>query len=217
MKKFIYALFTIVMLLSIIPFATSAEETAMPSKPELIIKACNIFPEYANVIRGENLQVPMDRAFAAPVVTTNITRDISDSETMTYTEYSDGTAYITLAEWKFDADVTDAEVQLGNNATYHTVSFAVTCNMGDTGTFYLNDLQYTVHSYDYDEITNEGSSYADGCYAEYFRKNLKENATTDAYVQYVIEFYSAYSSKNTYFTFSLRNNSASMLPNDDSF
>ena len=205
------------MLLSIIPFAASAEETAMPSKPELIDKACNIFPEYADVIRGENLQMSIYSAFAVPVVTTNITRNISDSETMTYTEYSDGTAYITLAEWKFDADVTDAEVQLGNNATYHTVSFAVTCNMGDTGTFYLNDLQYTVHSYGYDEITNEGKYDTDGCYAEFFRKNLKENATTAAYIQYVIEFYSAYSSRNTYFSFSIQNNTASMLPNDDSF
>lgn len=222
MKKFVAVLLTAIIFLSCGTMDAEAAEQSSPERAILVSEACKVFPEYASVIRGENLtSAAYNSRSNSTEVAVSITRDLTDSKQLSYTEYTDGTAVVAEVEWKFDTDATDGYAKPGTNCTYHKVSYKVICNYS-YGEFYLDDLQYTVYSTANDVITDVGTASTNSnsaCSITQSRNNLQETNSTPAYVSHYLEFISkgALSSRNVTFTFSLDDNTAYISPNDDSF
>lgn len=191
MKKIIAILVAFVMLFSAMTFSVSAAEIEQSGYESLVAKASAAFPEYAEKMQNPNINPSVyARNPESRELLVNETRSISDKESITYTEYSDG--LILLSGYEFTAKTITVDRVTNSSSTNITLNIEATC-VNDTayhGYFHLDGVKYTLRSSAYDSITNTGTAWREGyCNkATRFLNNPNETATSYAELGYELHF-----------------------------
>ena len=193
MKKLFALLLVFAMIFATLPFtAFASEATSMQS--QLTIKACNAFPEYANKIRAQEQQIAHNQLSVlsnqSKDVIINETRDISDTESITYTEFSNGVIMLTGSSVSYDVE-SDNTSTSGSNVN-HTVDIYAELVGYPNCHVNLYDIKYTIVKNGYDKITSKGTSVkgskCTGCsvaiYPSTESSSSKAKLTADIYFQY---------------------------------
>ena len=153
MKKFVAFFLSIAMVLPLLCTNAYAAKTENESVFE---KACELFPEYADTIRNEGI-VPNGRSSDAQtrVKVFEETRKYSDSQSITYTEFSDGSAYVTSSDFKRTFEQTDNEI-LSPYLIRYTCNFSVYATYDRSKKMGINGIKFIIDSLSYDNITDKG-------------------------------------------------------------
>lgn len=185
MKRVLSILLAAVLLLTMMPFAAFADESEASVHDELIAQACEVFPEYAEIIRGSGEMIsPFVTYSTGNVVVYSETRSISDNHSMTISQYSDGAVAISDLSG-FTSTLTDFDSVGYTTRDVITASFKVTMS-GASGYFCLNNFKCSIFHSDYDRIDSVGTISCSGATynSSAITKNLRETATS--YARYTI-------------------------------
>ena len=200
MKKSISILLSIILILTAFPFYCFATEQDTAEREELIALACEVFPEYCDAIQGQAIStytLPRSTDTIEEVFTE--TRNISDTTTLTYTQYSDGSGILTQLSTTdgCEKDVTYDERHASAGATYSSITIEATYTgestngYGSNGYFKLTGLEYVIMSGDYDYIGDIGRySVNSDCrvISNATICTLNESASGPAILQYRLNF-----------------------------
>lgn len=186
MKRKLLSLFlAFSLLLTVLPFYVLAEEDKPLSREEHLALACEIFPEYADLISGTRTISTYLQRSTEPEVVFSETRNLSDTYQMTLIEYSDGETVIISNNTTYISKIQSAS---GAGISYYVVDFLVTME-GSTQQFIVENAKFTINYNDYDFITSKGDfSNSTTSQKGGEIKQAYENASGDAWVQYSAEF-----------------------------
>lgn len=210
-RLFIYLL-TICVTFSILVTPAHAAENSTSEREQLIHLACDVFPEYASILRGEdNSYLINTRSISEPTVVYSETRSVSENCELMYTQYSNGRATAT----QFTYTEVDRSAEVGAGIITTTLTIKVACT-DSPGVFTLSNIQYSISQSTYDFFVGEGSPAANST-CQYFRETgnyayvKRETASGPAYIEYHLTFkeYGAttwFNSFQVIFRISLRNN-----------
>lgn len=191
MKKIISLLLCLALLLSL-PLSSYADAETNSPMDELITKACAAFPEYADKIRNQPINSQSTRTYTANYVVLSDSRDISDSETIYYDEYGDGSILLTSVQHACQAiiDVSGDDKPSGTSSTGWNYTLSIKAGMANTNSYYTwSNIRLTIAD-GYDRITNTGtiSKKGDCLDPSLTGKQLVETASKRAYVSYHLVF-----------------------------
>lgn len=160
MRKFLnlVLVFSLVITMTIPTFAVEVSSETTISESELAFKrACELFPEHADTIcnntddRSRMLTDPADR-----IKVFEETREYSENLSITYTEFSDGTAFISTNDFYRTCEFGNPEI-VSPYLLHYTCKMTVYSNYDRTKKLVVNGIQYYVDSMSYDNITNRGT------------------------------------------------------------
>lgn len=162
MKRVLSILLAAVLLFTMMPFAAFADESEASERDELLAQACEVFPEYASMIRGEYVapqSLPQDggneKLFEEH-------RDISDTTTMSIVGYMSGDVYVTTQTTSgYEITYSTSNVSSGVTGVRGFVSFRATCTNA-SGLFKLNDVQFQILYNASDYFMSYGTPIYDG-------------------------------------------------------
>ena len=194
MKKFTAFFMSIVMMLAFLPQYANAASVTFKEKEELYLLASEVFPEYADKILSKGRATfTANRSSAPRQVVTSISREVSATEIMTYTEYSDGV--ILLTDASYDKDLTVTNLDQSTMAAHYTMNIKATCSAGDytcSGYFKLTGLSFSIIAQSNDFISSVGSTtYEPLCYktnVPEFTPIMNETASQHARLEFYLTF-----------------------------
>lgn len=192
MKRFLSIFLALVMLLAVMPLSTYAAENKT-GRDILLEKACAAFPEYASKIAADTAPISTYSFQQERVVVFSETRELSDNELVSYTEYSDGLILL--------SDVTpNSSVKYNSTTDVGTqikvdITVTATCS-GVNSYFKASNVKFTIEEYGYDHIDSIGSPRAypssytsyDNCQYDSYSLNSYETASAKASVGYSLFF-----------------------------
>lgn len=145
MKKITSFCLAVIVLASVLPLSTKAADTYPSERDKLISLACQTFPEYSSKILAENDNITYMQPYSlqTPQVSHEETRWISETEGITYTEFSDGLVY--LSSYYLEPTYSH-QTSVSDNGT----TTVITCTIGMTsnynGDFYaqIKNVKYAI-------------------------------------------------------------------------
>ncbi len=183
MKKLLALVLSLSLMFTLVPCCALAADADQSGYDTLVDKAASAFPEYAAKLLNPSYRPSVyTRNAAARVLVVSETRSISDKESITYTEYSDG--LVLLSDYDFTYETTEVDYYTGSTYRSITIDIEAACvATGYSGYFYLNGVSYKLYDgYDnFDRITNPGTEHKGTNCISYHR---------DSYTQ--IESYTGY-------------------------
>lgn len=183
MKKFVVFFLSIAMMLSLLCTNAYAAEIENDSVFE---KACELFPEHADTIRNVGV-APYERSSDAHtrVKVFEETRKYSDNQAITYTEFSDGSAYVTSSDFKRTFEQTDSEI-LSSYLIRYTCNFSVYATYDRSKKMGINGIKFIIDSISYDNITDRGTIASDSVSHTFINEDWKswEDSSGHAYASY---------------------------------
>lgn len=186
MKKLLTITLALFIVASILPVASFATTDDTSSHYEHIALACDIFPEYADILSGDIPAINTRSISSEPEVIIRETRSIDENTEMTYVQYSNGVAYVATSD--FDYTTSLIGQQTGGGATACTVNLTVDSSISDQ-TFKAKNVKFTIVGQGYDTIVSEGdlsSSTTNDAYVS--RISNWETSSQSAYVKYFAQF-----------------------------
>ena len=157
MKKYISIFLCAVLLLGALPCQASAADNTS-THDELIALACEVFPEYADILRNPPVAMFARSTGTEDKVIFRETRDISDNHNVSIAVYQSGFAVV--SDSIFKVEVTDSSGNEDGDNYLGTASYRVTCP-GLGGAFELNDVKYKVRRGKSGIFTSYGTYSAD--------------------------------------------------------
>ena len=172
MKRVLSILLAAVLLLTMMPFAAFADESEASERDRLLAQACEVFPEYASMIRGEYVapqNLPQDggneKLFEEH-------RDISETTSMSIVGYKSGDVYVTEQTTSgFEITYSTSNVSSSVTGVRGFVTFNATCT-NSSGLFKLKDVQIQILYNASDYFMSYGTPYYDGIITEIGEKSL---------------------------------------------
>ena len=187
MKKVISLCLAALMLMTVLPFSALAANANMSERDQLIALACDTFPEYASKIRGEGLSIDsVLRSTQSRELVIEETRSLSESESISYIEYSDGSVYLLdyyiIPEYFYVDSSSDSAT-----STLYTCQINISCNFNSGAYGHITDLKYIISYSGFDQITDVGTPMKGDFNRLEPNTNsniLVETATSDAHISY---------------------------------
>lgn len=183
MKKFVTFLLSIAMLLPLL--CTNAYAATIESA-SVFEKACELFPEHADTILNKGI-VPYSRSSDTQtrVKVFEETRKYSENQAITYTEFSDGSAYVTSSDFKRTFEQTNSE-PLSSYLIRYTCNFSVYATSDRSKKLGINGIKFIIDSLSYDNITSRGSITSDSVSHASINNTWKswEDSSGHAYASY---------------------------------
>lgn len=192
MKKLLALFLSVALMFTLVPFGVSASDTQQSGCDALVDKAVAAFPEYAAKMLNPSYCPSVNtRNTKARVLVVSETRPISDTESITYAEYSDG--LVLLSDYNFTCEATEVDSYTGSAYTSITINIeAASISTGYNGYFNLDGVSYRLYDgYDnFDRITNLGTERkGTNCIsASRDTYTLKESDTGYAGIEYSLGF-----------------------------
>ena len=154
MKKILSICTVIMMLLTMLPVNVFACDNTAPTYDELIALACEVFPEYAPAITGNNTSTCTNsRSINQDEVVYRETRQLSSNESLGISLLASGNAIVIYGntDWiSYTASTTD----INSIGVAGTATFTV-ATQGRS--FVLSDVSFTIYDYADDYFTNYGT------------------------------------------------------------
>jgi len=168
LQKIFATILAVTLLVTVFPDYMYAEEQNgaymvedVEMRQVVIQKAIEAFPEYEKEIKGETeINLLKTRGIADDEVVINETRNLSENEIITYTQYESGiaTAALGYVEGKEVTIIRD----YADYATYSMDAW-MTHSLSST-MLYIQDIEFAIYDLSFDKITNRGSLESDGAY-----------------------------------------------------
>ena len=215
MKRSLSILVAIIMLLTTLPFsAMAASDVDSSAHDELISKAYEVFPEVSDKIAKGSLSIDTYQASVndySPKIVCSVSRNVSNDEILTYTEYDNG--FVTLASAKFNASFTTDNTDVSGSITYITATLKGTvANVGCSNVFIAEDFVFAIYGNGYDRIISLGNYYVTnggGIESAGIGRQIETSSSPAvAYFRTIICYQG--NPYNGLYTFSLRNNTPSV-------
>lgn len=211
MKRTLSILLAALLLVTMLPLSVGAEE-ATSERERLMALACEVFPEYADVIAAD--QAPAEnrlRSIEKPTVVFTETRKVSNDEYITYTELSNG--IVTLVDLATDPTLTYVSEHMTGTSTSYTATLTGTAP-GSMQTFKATGVRFTIYNSSYDRVISTGTPKVinpnNTIYAEgdeiIVTRNEYETATTAAMAYYKFPIIFGTTDYDGVFTLSIMNN-----------
>lgn len=221
MKKIVSLLLVLTVVCTTLPLGVFAAETSTDNveRDALIAQACEVFPEYSSkiVTQGINTQVS-PRSTSQRELVASLAREVSENETMVYSEYSDG--IILLTDYTAQKEVTTVDRYSSSFAVNVTVDIKATCS-NISGYFKLSNVKYSLINGAYDVINDVGTKTVSGRCSIHtaYTPVLNETASRPASLSYRLTFRygsTGAQSINTLLTLTVQNDSATVTHEDNS-
>jgi len=188
MKKFV-ALFLVIGIFASFGFlsanaveSVNTETVRQPlSDEELDNLAAKAFPEYAERILNPQISSATSSS-RSNVKVIEETRQISETESITYIEYADGRGSIV-----FVTDVYEGSTSTGSNSTTKVLDFQIR-HVFISGSMYISGFTYTIVNGGYDYINSVGTFTTSDGAATPSVSRLKETSSANAQVFYTYTF-----------------------------
>lgn len=167
MKRLFAMLISFALVFTLLPVDALAMESKRSGYDSLVEKAAAVFPEYSGKLLNPSYQNAMYTHDPADrVLVVKETRPISDRESITYIEYSDG--LILLSGYNFTYESTVVDSSTGSTERKYTIDIEAACvfESSPDGYFYLDGVSYILRDgYDnFDSITDPGTArLGDNC------------------------------------------------------
>lgn len=180
MKKIISIFLCVIMILGMLPFCVSAAEDSN-THDELINLACEVFPEYRDIILGEPIAT---RSIENNVLISNETRKISDTETLGIARYINGytVVYVTAVDVSLEPDETSSGI---GPDIIGRVDFRATSNIDKDSYFALDGVGFIIHQNGTGYFTAYGTPDAQG------DVSYSEEDVSTTHIEYNISMLSA--------------------------
>lgn len=196
MKKCLSLIMAIVLICCVFPISVSATEPEVLSRNALIEEACNLFPEYESKIRGKNLSATYSQSRSSDncKLVYEETRSVSNTQNITYSEFSDGTVYVTgstINAW-YQTNFTESD---NSFTTIYTGNFTITSNVNENALIVIEKIKFAIatayNSMDY--MISPGSATTESSAKVNSAIITRETETTNlpAEITYRIQFTSA--------------------------
>lgn len=160
MKKILCCVLSLTLLFALIPTKANA---VSQEQEDLIELACSVFPEYSDkIINPSPPASTYSRTQDTPSLIVNESRAVSETETLMYSEYSDGT--VLLTDWEVTANSPTVTIEDRYSSSYavnYTVTLKATC-AHVTGYFELQNAKFSLINNAYDQITDTGTEVRSG-------------------------------------------------------
>ncbi len=159
MKKWISFVLSFALLIGVLPFSVSADEEENIAN-QLVTDACIIFPEYASKISSKHNGInPASIPAESKTLLVQESRPLTNSTTIHYSEYSDGTIMLASDSVSYSTTVVDSVT--GGVKTTYTININASL-VGYSGcTCTLKNVKYMIDSSGYDKIISQGTSQKD--------------------------------------------------------
>lgn len=145
MRKFISICMVAIIVCTLFPASILAQEADRDEQTQLLALACEVFPEYASIIRGENAvgyNLPDSDNFNEVVFTE--TRDISETENLSITQLASGDVIVLNAYYDYtNLEKTDSSISNVGTDTIGYASFKATCT-GVSGLFQYKNVGFII-------------------------------------------------------------------------
>lgn len=193
MKKLFSFFITFTLLFTFVPFNVSASEVEQSDDLTLTDKALIVFPEFAEKMSTPNNRTSTySRRNANSTLVAKETRPISDTEFITYAEYSDG--LILLSGYSFPYESSLDNAYYGSTFKSLTIDIEAECILygSSIGSFTLDNVNYVINNGDnnFDSITDPGTGSKSGQCISGTRVDYRENETATQYARlsYELQF-----------------------------
>lgn len=185
MKKLLSMCLDAILLVTLFPVHALAVEYS--EDDDLIELACEVFPEYEASIRGEIFPKNENSRSSNREVIISESRQVSENQTLYYTEYSDGVALV--ASSGFTPTETIINNDTGASATTITSKLVVKCTWSNQE-FICNNVKYVTVSSQPDYIISTGNLSDSDTNDAYVKENTKykENSSGPARIDYYAQF-----------------------------
>lgn len=207
MKKAVVMILTVCLLAVQLVLPTCAETYEDKDQQRLIELACNAFPEYEDSIVHPVKPTRQARSASRPQIAVTKARKVSDKMCIVYSQYEDGTVFLTSiegeglqvarGEWDWQGDlekppvtqIEKGEVVKSTNYQKHPLTIVGT-HPGAIGSFKISNFCYVINEKGYDYISNTGTGTTTGnCTACNLNgSRLKENSSQLACASYMSTF-----------------------------
>lgn len=148
--------------------------------------ACELFPEYADtILNNANARSRLAHNSQEIVKVFEETREYSESLAITYTEFSDGTAFVSTNEFRRTFEQTDSEVKSAY-LIHYTCNIVVYSTYDNSKKLGINGIEFYIDSLSYDNITNRGTIASGSVSHSGFNSTNKdwEDSSGHAYASY---------------------------------
>nr|MBQ8243679.1 hypothetical protein [Oscillospiraceae bacterium] len=182
--SFFFSIFSTTVYATDVTQGTNIHASRCITKNDIERIAIGAFPEYASKILEKTTTLTLYDASSLLENTTVIceTRTISDSETITYQEYSNGTYSLLFSSYSStESSTVSGNITAVNKTIWATYSLSSDVN-------YIENLCYHIVSDAYDYITNTGSPWGTSYTPMRGSTKLNETASSAAYVDYTCQF-----------------------------
>lgn len=188
MKHTISIILAVLIVITVLPINSTATSTS--ERENAINMACELFPEHATIINNSinNESITLYRVERREKVFEE-TKDYSDSVAITYTEFSDGTAYVTQNTYSKEFTQTGSDI-LSSYLIKYTCNIAVYSNYASSK-LCVNGIKFIIDSISYDNITSKGTITSDSVSNAYIVDShckMNEDSNGDAYTTYSGDF-----------------------------
>lgn len=161
MKKFIAVLLSLSLLLTMMSLSASAAELEQQGYENLINKTISVFPEYAGKLLNPTYSPSESTRTSSPrTLIVKETRPFSNTESITYSEYSDGLILLSAYDVDYETETVGPIPQPNLSVRNFTINITATSVVtGYNGYFYLNGVSYAINAglNNFDSITNFGT------------------------------------------------------------
>lgn len=184
MKKILSILLSAVILLTMPVNVMAAEDTSAYTHEELVQLACQYFPDYAPLIRGEAISTyAVPNAASSSEIVYSDTRDVSDTETISISVLASGEVVIVSGVSGFEikkenASASNVGSDIIGSTTFHVTSSVV------TGDFYLKSVGFIITQ----SGTGNFTSYGTPSVSSSNQVKYVKNSASNTYIDYAITF-----------------------------
>lgn len=162
MKKCLSLILAFVMMLTMLPMGVLAAEENTSEKETLAEKACEVFPEYTTLIRGEvsTYATPYNAEEPAQVIKQEI-RPVSDTENIILSIFSDGNAVVVDEYVASVTKIASNEYPFSGGARVVQSYKIFHTNPAFLGVLNINNTEFYIYTDAPDRITSLGSPEPD--------------------------------------------------------
>ena len=186
MRKLISVVMATLILLTMPLNAFATGDDSTYTHEELIQLACDVFPEYTALIRGErNSTYALPKSSEGNDIIFTETRDVSDAETVSISLLSSGDVIIVSGVSSFDIEKQNSSVSTVGSDIIGSTTFHVT-SVQAKGNFYLKNVGFIITQGGTGNFTSYGSpDTIDILGNEVFYSDYYPSST---YIHYTITF-----------------------------
>lgn len=153
MQKYMSALLVLMMFILVFPIGVHAAESTDTNQSELVSLACEVFPEYKNKLLNPSISTN-SCSIQQRELLINEQRAVSDTESLLYTEYSDGTILLTSHSGTYTRTVNS--IDSSSQAVIYDITIKAEI-VGYDGYFKLSNVNYSLINSQNDQITATGT------------------------------------------------------------
>lgn len=183
MKKFVSICMVVLIVCTLFPVSILAQETDRDEQTQLLELACEVFPEYAAIIRSDTaVGYSLPNSTNSNEIVFTETRDISETENLSITQLASGNVIVVDAKYDYsNLEETNSSISNVGTDTIGYASFKATCT-SVSGVFEYKNVGFIITQSGIGNFTSYGTVSTSGSIA------IGESSVTQTRITYPLTF-----------------------------